>query len=353
MTRGETVIFQFQDGGLLPVPVTGLLVVYRWSGEKAVEAQTFELNADASAAWTAPDSANFAWSVTIRVTQPLLNNIAMVLTSGAQNWFGQTVPAGPTSHLGHKPMPGISARITMTHLRVNGAAIMVSPDAAELVKGGRICGAQIDTSYQVESFVSNANGGSATNTVINLQGSDTRDFKRGGYGFHKPYTMDAYEMQTPFKFNVDYSPNAGTAPTVAQVSDYVSFMEPPDGWVMYAVQTPQDILGGTGWPGGIAHITYTFSVEYKTNDVWIGKEMPRSGPQTVMYDETMSMVGDAVQFHDNPFHVSDLLRWYNAASPIASASMPVVAALLSRMGPQGAALAALLRVMKKVLPGTL
>jgi hypothetical protein len=62
------VIFQFQDGGLLPVPVTGLLVVYRWSGEKAVEAQTFELNADASAAWTAPDSANFAWSVTIRVT---------------------------------------------------------------------------------------------------------------------------------------------------------------------------------------------------------------------------------------------------------------------------------------------
>jgi hypothetical protein len=308
-------------------------------------------------AFTAPESGNY--SFVVEFSGALALNFAfltMNLASGGASPWGIPVPPGPTSHIGHRPIPGIENRTTMTHIRVNGASIMLTPDSAELAKGGRIVGCQVDSAYIAESFVTNAQGGSATDTIINLSGSDTRDFKRGGYAFHKPYSPDSYEMQQPFRFNIVYNPQSinGTTQRSQALSDYVSYMEPPDGWVVYGVNTPPTVTGvGSAWPGGIIHVTHAFSVEYKTNDVWLGQEAPPTGSHMIMYDETMSLVGNAAQFYDNPFHVRDLIKWYNSASPVASAALPAVLALLQKLGPQGILLSQALRIAQKVLPRSL
>lgn len=357
MTAGESMVFVFQNISGTNVPMSGGMSVFRWSGQTAVTTTIISFTSANSVTYTPQDSGNYAFVVEFQGTITLtFAFMRMVLASGAAITYGVTVPAGPVSHIGHRPIPGIENRTTMTHIRVNGASIMLTPDSAELAKGGRIVGCQVDSAYIAESFVTNANGGSATDTIINLSGSDTRDFKRGGYAFHKPYSPDSYEMQQPFRFNILYNPQSinGTTSRSLALSDYVSYMEPPDGWVVYAVNTPPTVTGvGSAWPGGIIHVTHAFSVEYKTNDVWLGQETPPTGSNMVMYDETMSLVGRAAQFYDNPFHVRDLIKWYNSASPVASAALPSIIAVLQRMGPQAQLLAQALRLAQQVLPRNL
>lgn len=353
MTAGETMAFGFFTAGDVLVAVTGGISVYRWTGNTIADATIVALAGATVANFTPTDSGNYAFAVEFSVLSATFSHLRMRLACGGTIPFFGPVPAGPVSHLGHRPMPGIENRTTLTHIRVNGAAIMCTPDSAELAKGGRITGCQVDSAYIVESFVTNAQGGSAVDTIINLEGSDTRDFKKGGYAFHKPYSSDSYTMQQPFRFNINYNPQniQGVTSTVQAVSDYTSYMEPPDGWVVYAIATPPSVIGGvTSWPGGLCHISHYYSVEFRTNDVWIGKSLPPFGSQMLAYDEMMSYVGTAVQFHDNPFHIRDLLKWYNAASPVASAIAGPAMAILSKLGPRGKMLASVIQTAKDILP---
>lgn len=356
MTAGETMAFGFFDNASALIAMTGGLSVFRYTGNTIVDAVTLSIAGATNVNHTAADSGNYAYAIEWSVLAATFSYLKMVLTSGANVPFVAPVPAGPFSHLGHRPMPGIENRTTLTHIRVNGVAVMLTPDSAELAKGGRIVGCQVDSAYTVESFVTNANGGSATDTVINLEGSDSRDFTKGGYAFHKPYSVDSYEMQQPFRFNISYNPQGvqGTTAVSLAVSDYTSYMEPPDGWVVYAVATPPSSTGaGAPWPGGLIHVTHCFSIEYRTNDVWVGKELPPTGSNMIAYDEMMSLIGRAPQFHENPLHVKDLISWYNRVSPFASRMMPGIVGLLSRLGPNGAMLAAILRGIQTVAPSQL
>jgi len=358
MTKGESMkVGIYTAGPLGPtyVPdVSGSVTILQWNGVTVSEtdALSFPGGAVSEVVYTASASGNFAFGLTINPDSflPVTSPAFFARMSLVNSYFG----AGPAySHLGHRPINGIEARATMTGIRVNGVSLMVTPDAAFLAKGGRICGVQIAGSMMVESFVHNAGGGSATDMVINMDSSDTRDFSKGGYAFHKPYSAASYEMQTPFKYNLEFNPQGFRGEIGhSTISNFESLMEPPDGWLVYAVTTPPGPVGSAPpWPGGLAHVTVAFSIEYLNNDVWLDKKRPTMGE--FEYAKIMELVGSAQQFHDNPLHIADLKRWYNGISPIASSVAPSLITLLSTLGSKGRAGAAVVEMLRRLLPGRL
>jgi hypothetical protein len=219
--------------------------------------------------------------------------------------------------IGHRPIPGILDRTTITGLRVNGASVMLTPDSSELSKGGLCVGCQLPNAYQIEGFIQNAGGGKATDTLLTLKGNTQMNFEKGIYGWHKSFSEDSYELQTPMRFNIDYAVQTPDgSPAVQSVASYVSYMDPPDGWVACACSTPLNVTGGSiAYPGGVMHTTWSWSVEYMTNDVWIGASLPALGSSE--YDDVMQRLARCPQFMENSFHIRDLTAWlrsnFNAA----------------------------------------
>lgn len=280
------------------------IVIYRWDGSDFVEVYVTEETVAASFRdHQICDSGWYAFALQIikpqTGTPPDQTLVAMGVASHNNLAYS----------IGHRPIPGILDRTTLTGIRVNGASVMLTPDSAELAKGGLVVGAQLATAYQPEAFLQNVSGGKATDTLINLKGATQMDFGKGMYGWHRSNTSDSYEMLTPVRFNMDYSLQAPDGSlSNKSVGSYVSFMDPADGWLAIAVSTPPTILGGNvTFPGGFMHTTWAWSVEYCSNDVWVGSRMPPLGAS--QYDAVMEMLARCPQFTSNAFHISALTRW--------------------------------------------
>lgn len=333
MTRGETLRFlMYNSAADSGSSNTGSLNIHRRNGSTWALEESVSFTNVTFVDYTTLDSGWYAASVSISalndVAQPLAV-LGLEILSGGQGG----VPPGPTNHLSHRPMPGLDERYSITGMRVNGASIMVTPDSTEMAKGGRVTGIQMPSNFVVEGFVSNANSGTISDTMINLAGSDTRDFNLGGYAYLKPRTQESFDLEHPIVFNIDRNPQSVYGNTGAStVCDYVSYFEPPDGWLCYGVYTPKAIITSGAAPnyaGAIAHVTYDWSVEYTHNDMWLPlKAAPIGDPQ---FNEIMRLVVSAPQFHENPLHIEDIKRWYNAAVPIAKTIAPGVLLALSKM----------------------
>jgi len=296
---GNHVVFKFWDGldSSTAQPTTGRGSAYRWDGSGFVYFTSFDFTGAVTYTFYVQDGGWYAFSLMTDVGVSYAN---VVLESGTSPTLGT---------IGHRPIPGIMDRTTLTEIRVNGASVMITPDASELSKGGLCVGAQLGNAYQVEGFILNAAGGKATDTLLTLKGSVQMDFEKGMYGWHKSMTEESYAMQRPFRYNIDYA--VQTPDGVAgreTVGSYVSYMTPPDGWVALAVNTPLNVTGGSvSYPGGVMHTTWAWSVEYVSNDVWVGARIPQMGAGH--YDQVMGLLSRAPQFMTNEFHVRELVNW--------------------------------------------
>jgi hypothetical protein len=279
------------------LPTTGKANGYRWDGSNFVYYNEWSFVGVTSLSIVIPDCGWYAFAC---YTGGGVTYAGVKVTSGS---------AGPTGVIGHRPIPGITDRTTLTEIRVNGASVMITPDASELSKGGLCVGAQLGNAYQVEGFILNAAGGKATDTMLTLKGSTQMDFEKGMYGWHKSMTPASYAMQRPFRYNIDYSVQTPDGLMGREtVGSYVSYMVPPDGWVALAVTTPMNVTGGSPtYPGGVMHTTWAWSVEYVSNDVWIGAKVPIMGAGH--YDQVMELLSRAPQFMTNEFHVRELISW--------------------------------------------
>jgi hypothetical protein len=297
--KDNNVVLEFWAGidSATTQPTTGKANIYRWDGSSFVYITELTFAGVTDVTATIPDSGWYAFAA---MTGSGVTYVQMVVNNGI---------SGPTGVVGHRPIPGITDRTTLTEIRVNGASVMITPDASELSKGGLCVGAQLGNAYQIEGFILNAAGGKATDTLLTLKGSTQMDFEKGMYGWHKSMTQDSYAMQRPFRYNIDYSVQTPDG-LVGQetVGSYVSYMVPPDGWVALAVTTPMNVTGGSPtYPGGVMHTTWAWSVEYVSNDVWIGAKVPNMGAGH--YDQVMELLSRAPQFMSNEFHVRDLVGW--------------------------------------------
>lgn len=278
-------------------PTTGKVNAYRWDGSNFVYFTEYIFSASVVVNVAIPDSGWYAFAA---LTGGGVTYASVAISSGT---------SGAVGAIGHRPIPGITDRTTLTEIRVNGASVMITPDASELSKGGLCVGAQLGNAYQIEGFILNAAGGKATDTMLTLKGSVQMDFEKGMYGWHKSMTPESYEMQRPFRYNIDYAVQTPDGLVGRQtVGSYVSYMTPPDGWVALAVSTPLNVTGGSPtYPGGVMHTTWAWSVEYVSNDVWVGARTPAMGAGH--YDQVMELLSKAPQFMSNEFHVRELIAW--------------------------------------------
>jgi hypothetical protein len=349
MTKNEQIQINIGDSGTLPVTTPFSWTMYKWNGTRPEPMQTNVVSVTYTDVWSAPESGNYAFS--FRFTGTVLSSAVTV-----KLWWTVNNPAhnhyNVHSHLGHMPIPGLSERSLMSAIRVNGCSLMITPDSTTLASGGRIAGSQTDDSFLVESLVRNVAGGQATDTVENLDESVTMDYHKGGYAFHKPRSSKSYDRVVPIKHNSDYQPRSvdGSSSISQTVSGYYSNLTAPDGWVVYAINTPQAPVGvfADNWPGGIAHLSFCFSVEYWHNDVWIMKELPPLG--TADYASVMQLIGTADQFHSNAMHLSDLKNWYNKASPYVRKIAPSLLRLVKMLHPGAAGMAGVIEALGQALP---
>jgi hypothetical protein len=288
--------FFSDSNGSVPISSSGRYELHRWDGSDFIYVTEFGYSSF-TATIPAPDAGWYALTLRIDTGGPY---VKCTINQGT---------GGSVGCIAHRPIPGIMDRTTLTGIRVNGASVMITPDSAELSKGGLCVGNQLPNAYQVEGFLQNVSGGKGTDTLLTLKGSTQMDFGKGIYGWHRSYSESSYELQTPFRYNIDYtvqSPDGAAA--VKSVSNYVSYMDPPDGWVVVACTTPLNVTGGSvTYPGGIMHATWAWSVEYMTNDVWVGASLPRLGASE--YDEVMARIASCPQFMENSFHIRDLSSW--------------------------------------------
>lgn len=354
MTKNEVFYLRFTH------PTTGLqhsvtadLIAYRWNGTSVSEHSTTTISATSDGAFTAPESGNFAFALTFLNPTPLDPNSVDVRV-----WlYANTAGAGPGpnsvhSHLGHLPLAGISTRFLLSAIRCNGRSLMITPDSSLMARGGRTAGAQVDTTFAVEGFVKNAAGRSATSMVQNMDSSVTMDFDMGCYAWHKPRSQSAYKRMTPFLHNNDFDPRAiDGASGISSIANYKSEIEPPDGWLVYAVTVPASVIGVSPditYPGGLVHVTDSYSCEYWHYDIWIPRSLPALGAEE--YEEMMELVGTAPQFHTNALHIEDLKKWYNAASPVVRAIAPSLFKLLRMIGGPTAQGANIAQAVGQLLP---
>lgn len=332
MQRGQKVTFVFKDTAGALVSLTGGLGLMRCNGDTITEATAIPFAAANSVTMSAQETGY--WGFYLQWENVLsLPDLSLVV-------FGELHhDAGPTSVgsvIGHRPIPGIEDRTLLSGIRVNGVSIMITPDSVELAKGGRVTGAQLDTSFVVESIVKNANGGPPNNLIDNIPGSVGVDYHKGAYAFHKPRTEASFEKVTPFKHNVDYVPRAlyGVTSSALTVCSTRSNINVPDGWLVYGVTTPSSVIGGvdTTYPGGYAHVTYSFSVEYWHYDIWIGTKLPPLGAS--QFNNVMQLLSTCQQFHENKMHIADLKKWYNGAMPTLKMFGPGIKAVLLRIAPE-------------------
>ena len=364
MTKGENIrIATYSEADVLTGNV-GVLGVVRWNGETFDELQEIEFGTPSipgpvvyvgTVDFTAPESGNYGFYIGWIELNP-------AFTAGVGGYLKAELSANKAdapvggaavhSHLAHRPLPGIQQRVLLSAIRVNGRSLMVTPDSVMLARGGRIAGAQLDTTFQVESLVKNCAGGDATNTVANLDNAVTINYDRGGYAFHKPRSSEAYKRSIPFLHNNDFDPRGieGFTTMDAVISNYKSEID--SDWLVYAITTPPNPEGGSvDFPGGLAHITESASVEYWHYDMWIGKALPPLGHDD--FNDVMELVGLAPQFHENALHVADLKRWYNSASPKVKMIAPALFKLMRAVGgPIGGNLAAAAETVGQMLPET-
>lgn len=347
MQRGQAFTVHFMTILSAPVSLTGHLGVMRCNGDTITEGNGVTFTGVTYAQYVAQETGYYSfyiqWSTLLAVTDNKLRLKAFLNHDAGANACG--------SVLGHRPLPGIQDRNLLSGIRINGAALMITPDSMELAKGGRVSGAQLDTGFVVESIVKNASGAQPNTLIDNIPGSSGFDFHKGAYAFHKPRTERSYSKQVPFKHNVDYVPRAvyGSVSSAQTLCSSHSAMNVPDGWLVLGVTTPLTMGTTTSnYAGGIAHVTYSFSVEYWHYDVWIGTKLPPLGASS--FDNVMQLIATAPQFHENALHVKDLKRWYNGAMPTLKAFGPGIKALLMRVAPELAPLIYALGVGASMLP---
>jgi len=345
LVKGQTVNFTFHDQTGAPLILTGFVLDLRSNGDDYTEGQGAPLGGPISG-WVAPECGYYAFAVTLSSVTgtPTSVGFTMNLMDAAGS------PGAIGSYIGMRALPGIEDRTLLSGIRINGASIMITPDSAELARGGRIAGGQFAASFRADSIVKNAAGGSPNDLIANIPGASDIDFAHGGYAFHKPRTQDSYKQHIPFKNNDDYVPRAveGFDTPSKVISSYHSEIEAPDGWLLYGVTTPEASLGSNTWPGGLCHVTYSFSVEYWNYDVWVEHRLPDEGVEE--FNDVMQIVSHAPQFHENALHLSDLKRWYNGALPKLRQFGPGVLNLVAMAFPQLKPLMTVLANVPSVMP---
>lgn len=322
--RGTKVNFEFcsDQAGTVPVATSGDIEVLRFNQVDVASVYSVPYTARTNQFYPITDSGYYTFI--LHPSTPADSCYIKV------SHFSDGINA-PSQLVSHRPIPGIVDRMSINAIKINGASLMFTPDCAEMAVGGMAAGVQLVDSYMLESFITTLENKPATESLTTLRDVKVQGFKHGFYGWHRPLTRDSFTFTRPLRYNIDYTVSADTASaTLGGLSNYVSYMDVPDGWMVMAFNTPASVVTGTGYPGGLFHVTAAWSVEFATNDIWFDPRPPSMLRTSQLNDFLEVALARIPQFTENDVHVDELLSWIRAEARTFGQAMGLV---LKRFSP--------------------
>jgi len=192
--------------------------------------------------------------------------------------------SGSGSTFCHLPVPYFANNIaSVTGTRIIGESLMFTNTAAELNLGGEIASVQTGEADHWLDYVT-ASGSFAL--VAKEADSRTMNMKNGMYGFLKPTDPRDFD----FYDDVDLNP-------ANLIVDSTYSIDRPGSFLIMS--------GNCATAGGcLGYITIRASLEYMTTDPW--REVDYSKTTEVQYTKALNYIKYLDQFHENPWHLSDL-----------------------------------------------
>lgn len=287
---------------------------YVWNGDGwniAGDTPVFQPGTLGSSAAFQPNiSGYYAFSVISNITYTTANPVNHFFLT-----FSQTLKG---SGFGFSPLPKIEEMTqNVDGIRVSGVSIMLSPHPSAFNLGGEVAGVQLPPA---DSWHSVVNTKDIISVVTNLQTAYTGKLKNGIYGFMKPTSTADFAMTEPF-IMID-----------SVVSAYYNPIQPPGGWLVVVAAVGANSTGGSStYPGGLAYLTLASGVEYRTTNVWLSVQPPSDDP--LMFERGIAALRGVAQWHENPFHIKDIMKSVFSAGKTALRLAPSIANLVAQFVP--------------------
>jgi hypothetical protein len=239
--------------------------------------------------------------------------IDLYYTVGLQTGVASVNIIGTSGNFAHLTLPGIEDhRSIVTGIRVNAAALMLTPHGSSATLAGTVTGVQLQTGVSWRTAVK------TPDLLTAFDDSTEMPLKKGIYGFMKPSSTHVYDIQIPFKTNSN-----------GVLKSYYVAPQPINGWLVISASTG---LEDGAYPGGSCHLTATFGVEFSTKDAWQYTSPPLYS--TLVFDQAQEILRTAPQWHENPAHWADILNFLRKTGKGVLSMAPTLLAVARILAPQ-------------------
>lgn len=342
LATGETIAISTRTvAGAVPAATTLKLMVKQYVQNGGATEYAWEATGGAAEVnWVVPAYGWYSIAVQFSAATAFtyINAFLSTVAPPPSKWASAYTMKSPDIVCAITPLPGIMERMTINTHRVIGASITFTPDVMEYVKECRfaavtLTGQQSFTLTQFLNSSSNNDCQGLTSLAAAVSGiSESMNGAKGAYVFARPLSVAELEMRQVFNHNPAYT-GVMTDRDNALESLIKTESGFADSWTLLAVQFPPNAGMGTSvHPGALFHTTFAYCLEGHTNDPWYNRAL---GQKTDLHALVVALKG-AKLLHDNPFHISDLRRWYNSAMPYAKFVAPTLLRLLASFHPAAA-----------------
>lgn len=203
------------------------------------------------------------------------------LTQAAGSWNTLKASAtcgGASGVHRHLTIPGIDANsAAVRDIRITGAAIRYTNQAPPLYREGQAVTVQVS---EGEDWQDIDNG--SISTMASLQGACLKSIEEGIYSFLKPEDAGSFEFKECYHNGISLGYD----------------LEPKNGFLCVYLS----VAAATGRDG---YWKLAFSVEYETDDVWRGSNVPHVSD--TRWHKALTMIRDMPQHYTNPMHWGQIL----------------------------------------------
>lgn len=267
---------QCQIGVLNNLPLAGASInVTRWYNDFKEIVFSGPLPNGGSAAYT--------------VSQPGYYNCSIFISTGFANYnvtlsLSQAAQVSPlVGAFGHFAMPSIFANSNNVNaVKTIGVGLCYTNDASPLNKQGKIVGIQLAAGSLWSNYTN-------YESLASLNDSESMPAENGIYGFLKPTQprdLDFMAFETVQNNPIGTDAYFNIVPT----SDFLAVV------ANITVTAGQD-----------GYWTPQYAIEYRTESQFVEVRSPVIAPSVV--DTAMMWISKLPQWHENPFHISDIFDW--------------------------------------------
>jgi len=215
-------------------------------------------------------------------------------------------------------------------MRSLAVSALLTVDAPELSRGGRVSARQLPEHDMWWLY-----RGDDSFRVGSTSGGVVFPGETGVYGFLKPTSEDDFRLFDPYIGAVLESTGAAPADSSVTPSYHWNPISPPGGWLMLSATGVTSTITVDPTPpftSAQAHLTLSWSMEYTTNSTWF--MTTHASVSAREWSNAFAIIKDMPQFHENPFHFSDITNWLKGAAKTVWNYAPRILGKVSEVVPE-------------------